>query len=534
MNVIADTASRTGRRNFGLRAYLAGGTATSALIAGAAIVFLSLGAYVAFNGLGAGADTARKHDAVVIGSGGAPSAAAAAAAAAGRAASAVAATPAARTAAVQTRGRGAGGAASGSGAAGSSAGGTASGTASAGTTGGTADGSGSTPAGTPSGGQTGTGNTGNGTGTGTGSGGSEGVLGNAVNGVSNTASDLGVNTDTSGVQNIVEPLDETVNDTLDTVGGAVGAPNLGNTVNQTVNGATNGLLGGGDTSGVQNIVEPLDETVNHTLTVGGASAIRTSATPSSDGQRRRRLQRPAAPSAASLRSSQRSATPWSSASCWTERWWPPGTDQLPRLGRASNSSSDHSLAIRSSPRAWIRISGFGRSARPRRGGRARRATPRGRPRPLVSGRSRASPSRSPRSRCSSPAGQTAITPAIASEVAAAWIAMKPPRLEPAHADARRVDALGRGQQRARSVATSASAAGDISSLGLAVAALVVGDRRPAGRGASARRSRRGSPSASRAVHDHHSGPRGRGDREPEQKRATPGVARGAGPRGASA
>ena len=111
MNVIADTASRTGRRNFGLRAYLAGGTATSALIAGAAIVFLSLAAYVAFNGLGAGADTARKHDAVVIGSGGAPSAAAAAAAAAGRAAGAVAATPAARTAAVQGRGgSGAGGA----------------------------------------------------------------------------------------------------------------------------------------------------------------------------------------------------------------------------------------------------------------------------------------------------------------------------------------------------------------------------------------------------------------------------------------
>ena len=35
-----------------------------------------------------------------------------------------------------------------------------------------------------------------------------------------------------------------------------------------------------------------------------------------------------------------------------------------------------------------------------------------------------------RRRCSSPAGQIAIAPAMALEVAAAWMAQKPPMLEP--------------------------------------------------------------------------------------------------------
>jgi hypothetical protein len=235
MNVIADTASSTDRRNFGLRAYLAGGTATSALIAGAAIVFLSLAAYVAFNGLGAGADTAPKHDAVIIGPGGAPAAAGTAAAAAGRAASAVGRGSAAQSAGAAGRGAGeAGGGASGSGARGSGAGGAASGTATGGTAGGgTVDGSGSTPGGTTTGGQTGTGAGGGG--------GSNGALGNAVNGVSNTASNLGVNPDTSGVQDIVEPIDETATNTLNNVGGALDNPNLGNTANQTINQTTNAV-----------------------------------------------------------------------------------------------------------------------------------------------------------------------------------------------------------------------------------------------------------------------------------------------------
>ena len=46
-----------GRNHFNLRAYLAGGTATTALIAAAILVFGSLAAYVAFNGLPVGATT---------------------------------------------------------------------------------------------------------------------------------------------------------------------------------------------------------------------------------------------------------------------------------------------------------------------------------------------------------------------------------------------------------------------------------------------------------------------------------------------
>jgi hypothetical protein len=216
MSAIADTASRTNGRS--LRAYLAGGTATSALIAGAAVVFISLAAYVAFNGLGAGADTARHHDAVVIGSRGAP---AAAAAAAGRAPGAVAAAPTAPTAAAPTG-------PTPRAAAATAAGGT---TETATVDGGSIDGS--TSGGTASGGSTATGTT------------TTGTLGTAVGGVSNTASNLGVNTDTSGIQNIVKPVDDTVNNTLNNVGGIVGNNHLGEDVNNTVTGVTNGLLGPG-------------------------------------------------------------------------------------------------------------------------------------------------------------------------------------------------------------------------------------------------------------------------------------------------
>jgi hypothetical protein len=51
MSSIADTTPRTGRRNFNLRAYLAGTAATAALIGAVVFAFASLGAYVAFNGL---------------------------------------------------------------------------------------------------------------------------------------------------------------------------------------------------------------------------------------------------------------------------------------------------------------------------------------------------------------------------------------------------------------------------------------------------------------------------------------------------
>ncbi|MGH2800693.1 MAG: hypothetical protein ACRDLO_02640, partial [Solirubrobacterales bacterium] len=50
MSTAAETEPK-GRNHFNLRAYLAGGAATSALIAAAILVFGSLAAYVAFNGL---------------------------------------------------------------------------------------------------------------------------------------------------------------------------------------------------------------------------------------------------------------------------------------------------------------------------------------------------------------------------------------------------------------------------------------------------------------------------------------------------
>jgi hypothetical protein len=58
MSSIAETTSRTGRRNFNLRAYLAGTAATAALIGAVVFAFASLGAYVAFNGLPVGGSEA--------------------------------------------------------------------------------------------------------------------------------------------------------------------------------------------------------------------------------------------------------------------------------------------------------------------------------------------------------------------------------------------------------------------------------------------------------------------------------------------
>src|SRR5690348_9651319 len=56
MSSIAQTEPRTGRRSFTLRAYLAGTAATAALLGAVVVVFASLGAYVAFNGLPIGGD----------------------------------------------------------------------------------------------------------------------------------------------------------------------------------------------------------------------------------------------------------------------------------------------------------------------------------------------------------------------------------------------------------------------------------------------------------------------------------------------
>jgi hypothetical protein len=91
MSVVTQTQARSSR-NFNLRAYLAGGAATTALVVGAIVVFASLAAYVGFNGLPVGGDDGPASE-LVVGSGAPESAAAALGAAPG----AVAATAAADT-----------------------------------------------------------------------------------------------------------------------------------------------------------------------------------------------------------------------------------------------------------------------------------------------------------------------------------------------------------------------------------------------------------------------------------------------------
>jgi hypothetical protein len=69
MSSIAQTQPPTGRRNFNLRAYLAGTAATAALLGAVVLVFASLGAYVAFNGLpiGGSSDTGTDTTSVSVG-----------------------------------------------------------------------------------------------------------------------------------------------------------------------------------------------------------------------------------------------------------------------------------------------------------------------------------------------------------------------------------------------------------------------------------------------------------------------------------
>lgn len=66
INSVVQTEPGTGR-NFNLRAYLAGGAATAALIAAVIFVFGSLAAYVAFNGLPVGGENTATPNVVVDG-----------------------------------------------------------------------------------------------------------------------------------------------------------------------------------------------------------------------------------------------------------------------------------------------------------------------------------------------------------------------------------------------------------------------------------------------------------------------------------
>jgi hypothetical protein len=208
MSAIAQTPSSTASNGVNTRAFLAGGGATTALIAAAVIAFLSVAALVAFNGLpiggGDGASGSVQVGEVPTATG--PDAPELAAAALDGAPGAVAATPAAPTA-VDTS---------------------------------------LIPGLTGPGGLSGAPGTGPGLGTtvppGGGTAGS-GVLGGTVGGVEDTAGGLGLDLPlddaTSG---LTGPPDQTVNDTLNNVGGAVGNPNLGNQVGGAVNNVTNGPL----------------------------------------------------------------------------------------------------------------------------------------------------------------------------------------------------------------------------------------------------------------------------------------------------
>lgn len=91
-----ETAQPRSTRNFNLRAYIAGGAATTSLIAGAVLVFASLATYVAFNGFPVGGDGESASRVTVAAE--QSTAPEAAAAALGRAPGAVAATAAAASA----------------------------------------------------------------------------------------------------------------------------------------------------------------------------------------------------------------------------------------------------------------------------------------------------------------------------------------------------------------------------------------------------------------------------------------------------
>jgi hypothetical protein len=216
MSTIAETPpAPTTVRAVNTRAFLAGGTATTALIAGAIILFASLATYVAFNASGGGEEADSTATVPAGRFAGAPEAAANSA---GRAPADVAATPAAPTAVapppapvviastqtvppskrVPTE-----------------------------TVGVTpADPPPHVPAGTPAQ-QT-------------------GALGGTVGGLENATGNLGLDAPLGDLTRpITGPLDETLNDTLNNVGGLLGNPDLGDQVTSGLNQTTNALLGQG-------------------------------------------------------------------------------------------------------------------------------------------------------------------------------------------------------------------------------------------------------------------------------------------------
>jgi hypothetical protein len=195
------------RRNANVRAYLAGGGATAALVAAAVVVFLGVAAFVAFNGMPFGADDS--PDATVNLGAGVPEAAATAAAPTADAVAAEPATPSAAAldeilAALPP---------------GATIPGITPGFGGNGPNGGTPGTGGETPT-------------------------SPGAVGGVVNGLEDTAGGLGANLPLNDLtKDVTGPLDQTANNTVNGVGGLVGDDELGDKVTNTVNQTTNGLLG---------------------------------------------------------------------------------------------------------------------------------------------------------------------------------------------------------------------------------------------------------------------------------------------------
>jgi hypothetical protein len=220
MSSTATNPTAQGSNHVNRRAFLAGGAATTALIAGAIVLFTSLAAYVAFNGLSESDSEAPNQATVLVGTTtGAPDAAAQALG--GDRGDGVAASPTAPTPVAPEPAP-----APVAGAPALSTPGTAA------------------PAATTPGIDTGSG-------TQEGVAGADpnepdGTLGNTVDDLDNAAGNLGLDLPLNEVtDNITEPLDNTLNNTLNNVGGLLGNPNLGDQVTSGLNSTTQNLLGEG-------------------------------------------------------------------------------------------------------------------------------------------------------------------------------------------------------------------------------------------------------------------------------------------------
>jgi hypothetical protein len=213
MTTIADRQLNGQARNHvNTRAFIAGGAATTALLAGAIVLFSALAAYVAFNGIPGDPAESSTDSTVLVGTRGAPEAAARALS---RGPDAVARTPTASTAVAPT----------------------------------TPPASAVLPTATvQSAAPESTIDTGDGTATGTQQPGQSqgGALGGTLGGLENTAGNLGIDVPLDDATNgVTGPLDNAVNNTLNNVGGLLGNPNLGDQVSTTLNSVTNALLGEG-------------------------------------------------------------------------------------------------------------------------------------------------------------------------------------------------------------------------------------------------------------------------------------------------